>query len=114
MSPFTKIAFTFAAATGFALPAVASANTLDTTDYYTSAVNFGDLDLASKEGRTTLDLRLYRAANRVCKESSPVANAQCKSRVRAQAAPAVKVAVARAANRNLAVRETRNAAIVGN
>ncbi len=111
MSPLAKTTITLAAAAGFAVPALASS---EPSTHYTKEVPYGDLNLASAEGQAMLDKRVARAAGQVCRTLDGPQAALCRFRARKAAAPAIKVATSRATGQNLAAREARASAIVGN
>lgn len=115
MSPLSRISMTLAATAGFALPALASAQTVPVAGtYFTQEVRYGDLNLASAEGQEALDQRIGRAATKVCRAYDGASGALCRSRARHAAAPAVKVATLRATGQTFAAREAKAGAIIGN
>lgn len=71
----------FAAVTSAMAVAVLSAGAASASDY---RVAFGDLDLATSEGAARFDLRVGRAARAACGTGSPLLDAACRTRFRAE------------------------------
>ena len=111
MSPLTKISIALLGAASFALPAAAAT---EEPQYHTSAVYFGDLNLATEAGQARLERRINLAAREVCKTVGRLKEQQCRADARNGTAQSVNIALSRATGQNLAVRESRIPAIVGN
>lgn len=65
-----------------ATAALASAGAAAAQDY---RIPYGDLDLGSVEGSATFDARVREVAERACRGTGPLPDAQCRLRFRAEA-----------------------------
>ncbi len=89
-------AFSIILAAAVALPAAASAsNGADLSERHTRLVQYGDLDLATVDGRKTLNQRIVRASYQVCRSGDRLDMAVCRQRARDDAADALQLAMAK-------------------
>jgi UrcA family protein len=102
MTRFSPIALVAAlVATGITFAPAASATTVS-RDSEVIVVHYGDLDLGTEKGRTTLDRRIYRAVGDLCHVNAVRnidLNRRCRASVMETVRPAVQLAVRNSADR---------------
>lgn len=86
---------------------------------FSRTVGYGDLDLTTAEGAETLDKRIKRAANGVCRKVvargryMPSLQSACWRRAYAEAKPMVEVAIADARSGSQLAADTRAIMVAG-